>query len=87
MEGSANTILVVVDKYSKYAHFLALRHPFTAAIVAQLLMDQIYRLHSLPFAIISDCDRVFTSKVWQLLFQMAGMELHMSSSYHPQTNG
>jgi transposase InsO family protein len=87
VEGSANAILVVVDKYSNYAHFLALRHPFNAATVARLFMDQIYRLHSLPFAIISDRDQVFTSKVWQLLFQMAGMELRMSSSYHPRTDG
>jgi transposase InsO family protein len=87
VEGSANAILVAINKYSKYAHFLALRHPFAAATVARLFMDQIYQLHSLPFAIISDYDRVFTSKVWQLLFQMVGMELRMSSSYHPQTDG
>jgi hypothetical protein len=64
LSGSANAILVVVDKYSKYAHFIALRHPFTAALVARVFMEQIYRLHGLPFATISDRDRVFTSKLW-----------------------
>lgn len=44
MSDHANTILVVVDKYTKFAHFVPLRHPFTAASVARLFMDQIYRL-------------------------------------------
>jgi hypothetical protein len=64
LSGSTNAILVVVDKYSKYTHFIALRHPFTAALVARVFMEQIYRLHGLPFATISDRDRVFTSKLW-----------------------
>lgn len=56
-----NCIMVVVDKFSKYAHFLAMAHPFTVFQVAQLFMQQVYRLHGLPQSIISDWDRVFTS--------------------------
>ena len=59
--GSANALLVVVDKLSKFAHFIPLRHPFTATTVARLFMDHIYRLHGMPLAIISDRDRIFTS--------------------------
>jgi hypothetical protein len=84
--GSANAILVIVDKYSKYAHFVPLRHPFTAAGVAKLFMDNIYKLHGLPSAIISDRDRIFTSRFWQSLFKLAGTSLHMSSAYHPQSD-
>jgi hypothetical protein len=87
LSGSANDVLVVVDKFSKYAHFLPLRHPFSADSVAKLFMDAIYRLHGLPLAIISDRDRVFTSKFWQSLFRLAGVQLQMSSAYHPQTDG
>jgi hypothetical protein len=58
-----NALLVVVDKFTKYGHFLPLTHPFTALTVAQLFMDNVYRLHGLPKAIISDRDRVFTSAV------------------------
>lgn len=85
MSDNANAILVVVHKYTKFAHFVPLRHPFTAP-VARLFMDKIYRLHGLPKSIILDRDRIFTSKLWQLLFQMAGIQLRMSSSYHPQTD-
>ena len=85
--GAANAILVVVDKFSKFAHFIALKHPFTAKTVAQLFLDHIYRLHGLPTSIISDRDKIFTSQFWQALFKAAGTSLRLSSSYHPQTDG
>lgn len=84
--GAYNSILVVVDKYSKFAHFVPLKHPFTALIVARAYLDNIYRLHGLPASLISDRDRVFTSRLWKL-FSLAGVTLRMSSSYHPQTDG
>lgn len=87
MSENAIAILVVVDKYTNFAHFIPQRHPFTAASVARLFMDHVYRLHGLPKSIISDRDRIFTSGLWQLLFHMAGIQLRMSSSYHPQTDG
>jgi hypothetical protein len=59
--GVVNCILVVVDKFTKYAHFLSLKHPYTATFVAKLFMDQVYRLHGMPTSIVSDRDRVFTS--------------------------
>lgn len=82
-----NSILVVVDKFTKYGHFLPLSHPFTAMQVAQLYMNQVYKLHGLPKAIISDRDRIFTSAIWQRLFRLSDTKLMMSSSYHPQTDG
>lgn len=82
-----NVILVVVDKFSKYAHFLPLKHPFTALEVAKVFMKEIYKLHGLPLGIISDRDRIFTSQLWQELFRVCRTELRMSSSYHPQTDG
>jgi hypothetical protein len=84
---SFNAILVVVDKFSKFSHFIPLKHPFTAAVVACAFMDQVYRLHGLPHSIISDRDRIFTSQLWQALFKSASSELCFSSSYHPQTDG
>lgn len=82
-----NCILVVVDKFSKYAHFLPLSHPFTTFQVALTYVNNIFKLHGMPTAIVSDRDKIFTSNVWQELFKLLGTDLQMSSAYHPQTDG
>jgi hypothetical protein len=63
-----NCILVVVDKLTKYAHFLPIRHPFTASKVSKNFVDNIFRLHGLPLSLISDWDPVFTSQFGNLCF-------------------
>ena len=85
--GNKVVIVVVVDWLSKYAHFCALLHQFTSAMVAQLFIDQIFKLHGMPTSIVSDRDPTFTSKFWQELFKLQGTQLKMSTSYHPQTDG
>jgi hypothetical protein len=87
LSGNANCILVVVDKFTKYAHFLLLKHPYTAMTVSKLFLDQVYRLHGMPLFIISDRDKVFTSLFWRELFSLAQIQLRMSTAYHPQTEG
>ena len=80
-------LLVVVDRLSKYAHFLPIAHPFTASQVAQLFLDNVYKLHGLPKSIVSDRDKVFMSLFWQSLFKMLQVQLKTSSAYHPQSDG
>jgi transposase InsO family protein len=80
-------ILVVVDRLTKYAHFLPLTHPFTAQTVAQTFMDHVFKLHGPPITIVTDRDRIFTSKLLQDLFKAMKVSLHYISSYHPQTDG
>lgn len=80
-------ILVVVDRFTKYGHSFALAHPFSASTIANLFLDNIYQLHGMPQSIVSKRDRIFFSAFWQGLFKLLGTELHLSSAYHPQTNG
>jgi hypothetical protein len=81
--GTTDCILVVVEKFTKFAHFIPLSHPYTATTVATLFLSHVYRLHGFPTAVISDQDPVFTCHFWQHLFKIAGAEVCMSSSYHP----
>ena len=80
-------IWVVVDRLSKHAHFLALSHPYTASSVAQLFVDNIFKLYGMPQSIISDRDPIFMSKFWKKFFHLQGSALCFSSGYHPQTDG
>nr|GEW21989.1 retrotransposable element Tf2 [Tanacetum cinerariifolium] len=82
-----SVIMVVVDRLSKYAHFIPLRHLFTAATVAREFVNSIVRLHGFPSTMVSDRDKIFISSFCQPLFKLQGTVLYMSSSYHPQTNG
>lgn len=49
-----SVILVVVDRYTKFGHFIALAHPYTTQGVAQTLMDGVLKLHGLSKSIVSD---------------------------------
>jgi transposase InsO family protein len=85
--GRVNSVLVVVDKLSRYAHFIGLSHPYTVSTVVAAYMDNVHKLHGMPDSIVSDRDSIFTSKFWREMAAVTRIKLRMSSSHHPQTDG
>jgi hypothetical protein len=84
--GHANNILVSLDKFTKYNHFLPIHHPYIAISIAQLFIDHIYKLHGLPLAISSDRDLVLIDKLVLEVFSpdgFLGTYLHTT----PKTDG
>ena len=70
-----DTIMVVVDRLTKFAHFVPLRHPFTVAKVARAFWESIIKLHGVQHSIVSDRDKIFTSAMWRELLAHAGTKL------------
>lgn len=80
-------ILVVVDRLSKYSHFILLIHPFMASSVARVFLDHVFKLQGMPLSIVCDRDPIFTSTFWKELFRLQGIQPKHRSAYHPQTDG
>lgn len=82
-----SVIWVVVDRLSKYSHFLAFSHPYTAVSMANLFVEHILKLHGMPTSIVLDRHPIFMSKFWKEFFTLQGSNLCFSLGYHPQTDG
>ena len=82
-----DSILVIVDKYSKRAHFIPCDTTISSKQTAHLFFEHIYKLHGIPLKIISDRGTQFLSNFWKTLFDLLRTNLARSASYKPQTNG
>lgn len=76
-----DAILVVVDRLSKYGHFMFLKHPYSAKTIVEVFVKEIVRLHGIPVSIVSDRDPLFLSTFWKELFKLQGTQLRMSTTY------
>lgn len=67
--GWRTVIMVVVDRLSKYVHFMSLSHLYTAITVAMVFLDNIFNLHGFPLTIVSDRDPMFTVNSGKIYFE------------------
>jgi hypothetical protein len=82
-----NTMLVVVDRFSKMVHLAPCHSSLTASQAADLLIDLIFKLHGTPSSFIADRDKLWTSEFFARWCSKLQVHLNLSSAYHPQTDG
>ena len=82
-----DAILVVVDRLSKYAHFIPTITTLTAEELAEVFLDRVFKLHGMPQQVLTDRGSVFTSAFTQELFKHLQTHSLRSTAYHPQTDG
>ncbi|GJZ57054.1 putative reverse transcriptase domain-containing protein [Tanacetum coccineum] len=80
-------IWVIVDRLTKSAHFLPIREDYKMEKLARIYINEIVARHGVPVSIISDHDGRFASHLWKALQKALGTKLHMSTAYHPETDG
>ena len=79
--------MIVVDRFTKMAHFISLETNATARVVADTFLNEVWKLHGLPSEIISEMDVKFSGECWESLCKSLGIKRKMSMAYHPQTDG
>ena len=82
-----NSILVVVDRLTKWAIFIPTTTKLNSAQLADLVIDHVFTQHGFPTSIVSDRGTKFTSRVWRAINKTLGTQLKLSTAYHPQTDG
>jgi hypothetical protein len=82
-----NTILVVVDRFSKMAHFIPCTKNTSTYELAQMFINNIIRLHGVPYDIVSDRGPQFVSQLWKSILDLLNIKRNLSTAYHPQTDG
>uniref|UniRef100_A0A8K9UV21 Gypsy retrotransposon integrase-like protein 1 n=1 Tax=Oncorhynchus mykiss TaxID=8022 RepID=A0A8K9UV21_ONCMY len=76
-------ILTVVDRFSKAAHFIPLAKLPSAKETAQIIIENVFRIHGLPSDVVSDRGPQFTSQFWREFCRLIGASVSLSSGFHP----
>lgn len=82
-----DSVLVVVDRFTKMVHFVPCRKEISGHATAELFLTHIVRLHGLPEDVISDRGPQFVSHFWRRLLEILGTATKLSTAHHPQTDG
>ncbi|KAE8689004.1 Detected protein of unknown function [Hibiscus syriacus] len=82
-----SSIMVVVDRFSKYGTFIPASKVCPAKEAARLFLKYVVKYWGVPKTIINDRDTRFTGRFWTELFKLMGTSLNFSTTVHPQTDG
>ena len=82
-----DSILVVVDRLTKYTHFIPFKETYDVPKLAHVMLDRLIRYHGILKAFITDRDKLFTLNFWQTLVAQIGIKHKLSTAYYPQTDG
>lgn len=82
-----DSIMVIVDHFSKCAHFVPANETWNADRLAEAFVAQVFRLHGLPETIVSDRGTTFMSQFWTLVLRQLRINPAPSTAFHPQTDG
>jgi hypothetical protein len=82
-----DSILVITDRLTKYAYMVPYKESSTAEDLSQVFLRTVVANHGTPDEIISDRDKLFTSKFWTTLMALLGTKRKLSTAFHPQTDG
>ena len=82
-----DAILVVCDRLSKMAYFVATIEEMSAEGLARLFRDNMWKLHGLPESVVSDRELQFAAELTKELNKILGIETRLSTAFHPQMNG
>jgi hypothetical protein len=82
-----DSILVIVDRFTKYAQFLPVHTTINAVSLAVLFHNMVELRFGPPSGIVTDRGSVFTSEFWAQLCQQSGIKRRLSTAFHPQTDG
>ncbi|QRW23943.1 Retrotransposable element Tf2 protein [Rhizoctonia solani] len=86
-DGSNDSILVIVDSFTKYGIFVKCSKKLKAPELAELFLEHVWKRHGMPEKTVSDRGRVFNNKFLRALYKRLGIDPHFSSAYHPQSDG
>ncbi|GJX41013.1 putative reverse transcriptase domain-containing protein [Tanacetum coccineum] len=81
-----DTIWVIVDRLTKSAISVPMRETGPMKKLARMYLKVVVTRHGIPVLIICNRDPRFASNFWRSLQKALGMNLNMSTAYHPQTD-
>ena len=81
-----DSILIIVNKLTKYTHIVLFKEKYTAAQLVYIIFDRIVRYYKISTSITSDYNKFFIFNYWKILIGFTGIKLRISTAFYPETD-